>query len=96
VERDFAGDGDAGLIRAQIVIAVAKTERGGEREELAARMRVEEALCLGVVGNSFAEIKLCCSAGQAGPPGERGRDKPGKRSLFQPGSPHFRLRSSSW
>src|SRR5205823_3439569 len=62
MQRDFARDGDAGLIRAQIVVTVAKTERGGERQQLAPRVRVEKALGLGAVGNRLAEIKSGRSA----------------------------------
>jgi hypothetical protein len=57
MEGNFAGDGDAGLVRAEIVVTVIKTERFSERAELASGVRVEETLGLGVVGNALVGIK---------------------------------------
>src|SRR5258708_3560007 len=70
-----------------IVVTVAKIERGGKREELAPRVRVEKTLGLGVVGNGLAEIKPGGSTGHGRVLRERARGEPGKRSLFRPGSP---------
>ena len=57
MERHLAGDGDAALVRAQIERAGRETESGGERKKLAARVRVEETLGLGIVANALAEIE---------------------------------------
>ena len=88
VQGHFAGDGDAALVRAQVVVARREAERRGELEELAARVRVEEALGLGVVGDALAEIEPGSSAGAGHGRGlrERGQGEPGRRSLFPPGS----------
>ena len=50
VERDFARNGDAGLIGAQIVGVTRQAERGAEQPEPAAALGVERTLGLGVIG----------------------------------------------
>jgi hypothetical protein len=66
VERDFAGDGDAGLGDAKIVTVARQAKRGAEQPEPAASLGVERTLGLGVVGNRLLEVERLGCPGRGG------------------------------
>src|SRR5277367_5170490 len=86
----FAGNGDPSLVRANVMVAVAEAERGGEQEQTAARMPVKEALFVRVVGDGLAEIEPGCRFDHREVSESGGRDEPDALSLFPAGSPRFR------
>jgi hypothetical protein len=57
VQRDFSADSYAALVISQVESAGREAERIGEAAKLAARVEVEFALGVFVVGDAFAEIK---------------------------------------
>lgn len=57
VEGNFAGNGDAGLVGAEVVGTGLKTQRYSNTAELGSRTTVEEALGLSVVGDGLSKIE---------------------------------------
>src|SRR5258707_15207357 len=66
VERDFAGDGDAGLGGAEIVAVARQAERSAEQPEPAAGLGVERALGLPVIGDGLLEVERLGFPGHGG------------------------------
>src|SRR4051794_13737036 len=104
MQRDFAGNGDAAFVAAQIVFAGIKAERFGEVQEPRAGMMVKAALGVGVVGDTFLEIEAGGCIGHERNSGERERpprrNRPtlgqARTALLAPGSPSRALSSPSW
>ena len=57
VQGDFAGDGDAGRVRSQVVGSRPQAERRCEAAELRTRAAVKEPLGIRVVGDRLAEVE---------------------------------------
>src|ERR1700730_18253517 len=91
----LAGNADPSLVGPDVIVAVAEAKRGRKQPQAAARLPVENALSLRVVGDGLAEIEPggCCDHREVSESG--GRDKPDALSLLPPGSPRFRPLSLS-
>jgi hypothetical protein len=94
VERDFAGDGNAGLGGAHIVGVARQAERGAEQPETAVGLGVERALGLGVIGDRLLEVERLGFPGHGGNSESGRRASPANRSLPSAGLAHVPARLS--